>query len=75
VDRPRITYVADPNATPETELSALVAVYEFLLNCRAKKEAAPEKPPRSPKGESECFGQAQYTKNDLNDVVFHADGS
>ena len=37
---PRITYVAHPNATPETELSRLVAVYKFLLDCRAKKEAA-----------------------------------
>ena len=42
---PCITYVARPNATPETELSALVAVYKFVLDCRAKKEAAPESRP------------------------------
>jgi hypothetical protein len=42
---PRITYVARPNATPETELSALVAVYKFVLDCRAKKEAAPDNRP------------------------------
>ena len=28
---PHITYVARPNATPETELSALLAVYKFVL--------------------------------------------
>ena len=28
---PRITYIARPNATPETELSVLVAVYKFVL--------------------------------------------
>jgi hypothetical protein len=29
---PRITYVARPNATPETELSALATVYRFILS-------------------------------------------
>jgi hypothetical protein len=29
---PRITYVARPNATPETELSALATVYKFVLS-------------------------------------------
>ena len=32
MDRPRITYVARPNATPETELSALATVYKFVLS-------------------------------------------
>jgi hypothetical protein len=37
---PRITYVARPNATPETELSALATVYRFVLACNTKREAA-----------------------------------
>ena len=43
---PRITYGARPNATPETELSALATVYKFVLSkSNASKEAlepAPE---------------------------------
>jgi hypothetical protein len=41
----RITYSQSSDATPETELPALVAVYKFVLNCRARKEAAPESRP------------------------------
>jgi hypothetical protein len=47
---PRITYVARPNATSETELSALVAVYKFVLDCHAKREAAPESRPDDAEG-------------------------
>ena len=35
-----IRYAQRPDATPEAELSALAAVYRFVLDCRAKKEAA-----------------------------------
>jgi hypothetical protein len=42
---PRITYIPHPDTAPEAELSALVAVYKFVLDCRAKKEAAPESRP------------------------------
>jgi hypothetical protein len=36
-----ITYTPHPNATPETELSALAAVYRFILfKSSASKEAA-----------------------------------
>ncbi len=38
----RITYAPCPDATPKVELSALAAVYKFVL---AKKEAAPESRP------------------------------
>jgi len=31
VDNPRITYTPRPDATPEAELSALAAVYRFLV--------------------------------------------
>ena len=37
---PRITYVPRPDATQEAELNALASVYRFILNCRAKKNAA-----------------------------------
>ena len=37
---PRIIYTPRPDATPESELSALAAVYKFLLNRRVGREAA-----------------------------------
>jgi hypothetical protein len=42
---PNITYAPGPNASPEAEISALAAVYRFVLVCCAKKEAAPENRP------------------------------
>jgi hypothetical protein len=35
-----VTYVPRPDATPKDELSALAAVYRFLLDCHAKKGVA-----------------------------------
>lgn len=40
----RFTYTARPDATPEAELSALAAVYRFILDCHAKKMAAEPTP-------------------------------
>jgi hypothetical protein len=40
VSAPRITYVPRPDATPESELDALAAVYAFVLEAHAKKKAA-----------------------------------
>ena len=37
---PRITYVPRPDATQEAELHALASVYRFILDSRAKKNAA-----------------------------------
>ncbi len=37
----RITYTPRPDATPEGELNTLASVYHFILDCHAKKEAAP----------------------------------
>jgi len=45
---PRITYTPRPDSAPEAELSALVAIYKFVLDCRAKKEAAPKAAPTMP---------------------------
>jgi hypothetical protein len=39
VSAPGITYVPHPDATQEGELNALAAVYKFVLDCHAKKEA------------------------------------
>ena len=36
----RLTYAPLSDATPESELDALVAVYEFVLEAHAKKKAA-----------------------------------
>ncbi len=40
MDKPAITYAAHPDATSEAEISALANIYKFILDCRAKKEAA-----------------------------------
>jgi hypothetical protein len=37
VDKESITYAVRPEATPETEISALANVYRFVLDCHAKK--------------------------------------
>jgi hypothetical protein len=39
VNRPSISYAQRPDATPETEISALAAVYKFVLDS-ANKNAA-----------------------------------
>ena len=41
----RITYVPRTDATPETELSALAAIYKVCLESRANKEPVPESRP------------------------------
>ena len=42
---PRITYVARPNATSETELSALATVYRFILSKNNASQKAVEPAP------------------------------
>ena len=42
---PQFVYTAHPDATPETEAAALACVYRFVLDCHAKKKAAPESRP------------------------------
>jgi hypothetical protein len=36
----RISYTPYPDATPESELDALVAVYEFILQCHESRKVA-----------------------------------
>lgn len=38
---PAIIYSPRLNIAPKAELSALAPVYRFILDCHAKKEAAP----------------------------------
>jgi hypothetical protein len=40
MDNVRITYKPQPDATPESELAVLAAIYAFILDCHAKKKAA-----------------------------------
>jgi len=40
VSKHRLTYIPLPDATPESELDALTAVYAFVLKAHAKKKAA-----------------------------------
>jgi hypothetical protein len=40
-----ITYTRRSDATSEAEVAALGAIYKFVLDCHAKKEAAPESRP------------------------------
>jgi hypothetical protein len=43
---PHITYAPRAGTTPEEELSALAAVYRFiLLDCHAEKKAVPDRRP------------------------------
>ena len=59
----RINYAPRPDATPEAELSALASVYRFVLDARAKKEAAPESRPKDEKERSvhDSLASTNYT--------------
>jgi hypothetical protein len=38
---PRIIYTPRPDATPGSEVPAIVVAYRFILDCQAKKEGGP----------------------------------
>ena len=40
MDKPTVVYTPLPDVTPESELDALTAVYIFVLEAYAKKQAA-----------------------------------
>ena len=52
MDRPSITYALRTDTTQEAEISTLANVYRFVLDCHAKKEAAPESRPDDEKERS-----------------------
>lgn len=62
MDSPRLTYAPLREATHETEISALASVYRFVLDCRAKKEAAPESRPDAGKEINERSGKVIIPK-------------
>ncbi len=49
---PTITYSMRPDASQEAELSALAAVYRFVLDSRRMKKAAPDRRPNDEKERS-----------------------
>jgi hypothetical protein len=38
VNKPRVVYQPRVDASPETEVNVLAAVYRFILDCHAKKK-------------------------------------
>lgn len=57
-----ITYAPRPDTTPETEISALGNVYRFILDCHAKKEAAPASRPDDAKEIKNVSRHNEYTR-------------
>ncbi len=59
MSNPRITYTPRPDATPEAELNALVAVYRLILD---SKKAAPESRPDDVRKDQDAHtATRQYT--------------
>ncbi|MBA3426749.1 MAG: hypothetical protein H0U04_19920 [Rubrobacter sp.] len=58
---PNVTYASRPDATPEGELSALSAVYRFILDAHPMKEAAPESRSDDAKGFKNVSRQSKST--------------
>jgi hypothetical protein len=56
-----IRYAQRPDATLEAELSALASAYRFVLDCHAKKEAAPESRPEDARKDQDAGTQAHCT--------------
>ncbi len=59
-----ISYAPRSDATSDTELSALASIYRFVLDSRAKKEAAPESRPEDEKERSvhDSLASTNYTR-------------
>jgi hypothetical protein len=53
----RISYATRLDASQEAEATALCAVYKFVLNCHARKEAAPESRPEARKENPNASGK------------------
>jgi hypothetical protein len=53
MDEPSITYAQHPDATPESEQLALAAVYRFIIDCHARKEATRPGSPDDPERKSD----------------------
>ena len=44
MDKPSVTYMPRPDATPESEVNMLANIYRLILDCHAKKMAAEPAP-------------------------------
>jgi hypothetical protein len=62
VPDPNVTYAPYASVTPETELSALVNVYRFLLKCQTNKEGSRPGIPDTEKGSKLDRASARYTR-------------
>ena len=58
---PTITYSMRPDASQEAELSALAAVYRFVLDSRKKKEGSHPGAPDAAKGSMHDSRHLKYT--------------
>ena len=56
MDSVRVTYQPRSDATPDGELTALVAVYRFVLEAHARKKAA------APSGQDDAKGDNDYVR-------------
>jgi hypothetical protein len=57
--RSRLAYTPLPDATPESELDALVAVYKFILECHESRKAADSSGDRNEVKEVEAIDPEQ----------------
>jgi hypothetical protein len=61
VSKPTVSYEPRRDTTPEAELNVLAVIYRFVLDCHAKKEAAPESRPDDAKGSKHDSRQQHCT--------------
>jgi hypothetical protein len=61
MDSPRVVYVPRPDATPETELSALASVYAFTLQRHQDKQ----------KGGAATAPDARKESNESGAIIVH----
>ena len=59
---PIISYTPRPDATPQGELSTLVSVYRFVLDCQAMKKAFPDGRPNETERRSRETGATAITQ-------------
>jgi hypothetical protein len=57
-----IIYAPRADATPNTDLSALSAVYRFVLDCRARKEGPTPEASDAEKGSKHDSRLLKYTR-------------
>jgi hypothetical protein len=53
VSEPLVTYEPRPDTKPESERATLAVVYRFIIDCHARRKAAPESRPENPERRSD----------------------